>query len=333
MKKVFLGNTDIEISPVGLGCMGFTHAYGAPMEHAEAVRRIRAAYDLGYTFFDTAQRYTAESEDGTTLYNEDLVGEALKDIREKVVIATKCGITMVDGQRTLDARPETIKNTLEESLKRLQTDYVDLYYLHTLDPYTAIESVAQTMKELFDSKKIRAWGISQVDEDTLRRAHKIFPVSAIQNRYSMMARENEYLFNVCKELNITFVAFSPMANGFLSGVYHGTDNYDKSNDFRSRMPQFTEEGYEASKDLLDYLKQLADVKNATMAQISLAWMESKDVDIVPIPGTTKLERLEENFNSCKINLSIDEVEKIDQHLNEIKIGPVFLGSHRKKITK
>ena len=293
MKTILLGNTNIEISPVGLGCMGFSHAYGAPMEKEEAIRKIRAAYDMGYTFFDTAQRYTGINSDGTTSYNEELVGEALKDVRDKVVIATKCGISMIENQRILDARPETIKRTLDESLKRLQTDYVDLYYLHSIDPNIPIEIVAQTMKELFESGKIRAWGIPQVDADTVRRAHKIFPVSAIQGRYSMMARENEDLFDVCKELSITFVAFSPMANGFLTG---------------------------------------ADEKNATMGQISLAWMENKDVDIVPIPGSTKLERLEENFNSCKIILTSQEVKEIDKALSTMKMGPVFQGS-QKRATK
>lgn len=328
MKKIKLGNTDIEISPVGLGCMGFTHAYGNPMDKTEAVKIIRKAYDLGYTFFDTAQRYTGIYPDGTIAYNEEIVGEALHDIRNRVVIATKCGITMINGQRTLDARPETIKNTLEESLKKLQTNYVDLYYLHSIDPNVPIESVAETMKELYQQGKIKAWGISQVDESTLRRAHKIFPVSAIQNRYSMMARDEEKIFNTCKELGITFVAFSPMANGFLTGNYHGEKIEENQNDFRNLMPQFTKEGFEKSKELLAYLKHLADEKNATMGQISLAWMENKDLDIVPIPGSTKLTRLEENFNSCKVNLTKEEVLKIDEALNKIKVGPVFLGAKK-----
>ena len=261
-------------------------------------------------------------------YNEEVVGEALKDIRDKVVIATKCGITMVDGKRTLDARSETIKSTLEESLQRLQTDYVDLYYLHSIDPNVPIEDVAQTMKELYEQGKIRAWGISQVDEDTLRRAHKVFPVSAIQNRYSMMARDEEKIFDTCKELGVTFVAFSPMANGFLTGAYHGEKIKNDQSDFRNLMPQFTKEGYEKSQELLSYLKQLADEKNATMSQISLAWMENKDVDIVPIPGSTKLLWLEENFNSCKIELTKEEVQKIDDTLNQMNTGPVFLGAKK-----
>lgn len=192
----------------------------------------------------------------------------MKDIRHKVVIATKCGITMIDGKRTLDARPETIKRTLNESLKRLQTDYVDLYYLHSIDPNTQIETVAKTMKELYLEGKIKAWGISQVDEETLRRAHKVFPVSTIQNRYSMMARDEEKIFDTCKELGVTFVAFSPMANGFLTGTYHGEKIKEDQSDFRNLMPQFTKEGYEKSQELLSYLHQLADEKHATMGQIS-----------------------------------------------------------------
>ena len=326
MKIVYLGNTDIEISPVGLGCMGFTHAYGAPMDETEAAKLIRSAYDMGYTFFDTAQRYTGEDENGNTLYNETVVGMALKDIRDKVVIATKCGITMVDGVRTLDASPETIKSSLEESLERLQTDYVDLYYLHSVDPNTPIETVAETMKELFEAGKIRAWGISQCDADTLRRAHAVFPVSAVQLRYSMLAREEEYIFDTCRELGVTFVAFSPMANGFLTGKYNASGNYTEKGDFRAMMPQFTEEGYKANEKLLAYVSDLAEKKNATMSQISLAWMENKDIDIVPIPGSTNPKYLQENFDSCKIGLSREEVQEIDKMLDQVATGPVFKGT-------
>lgn len=323
-----LGTTNIQISPVGLGCMGFSHAYGEPMEKKEAVHRIRAAYDMGYTFYDTAQRYTGTNPDGTTSFNEELVGEALKEIRDKVVMATKCGITMIGNKRTLDARPETIRKTLEESLNRLQSEYVDLYYLHSIDPNTPIEVVAQTMKGLFEEGKIRAWGVSQADENTIRRAHNTFKLSAVQNRYSMMARENESLFAVCEELGITFVAFSPMANGFLTGAYDRKGKYDSSNDFRAMMPQFTEEGFEESKDLLTYLQKLAMEKNATMGQISLAWMENKD--IVPIPGSRKLERMKENFDSCKVAMTIDEVYAIDAALDAIPIGPVYKGAAKKQ---
>ncbi|MBO4888070.1 MAG: aldo/keto reductase [Firmicutes bacterium] len=325
MRKVFLGNTGIEISPVGLGCMGFTHAYGDPIPEKEAADKIRKAYDIGYTFFDTAQRYTGIWPDGTIAYNETVVGEALKEIRDQVVIATKCGISMVNGMRTLDSRPETIKNSLDDSLLRLQTDYVDLYYLHSMDEHTDIEQVAYTMKELYEQGKIRAWGISQCDEKALRKAHAVFPVSAVQLRYSMMARWEERIFPACKELGITFVAFSPMANGFLTGKYDGrTVNGSTSKaDFRTMMPQFTEEGYQANKELLNYLGELANEKQATMAQISLAWMENKDIDIVPIPGSTKLERLEENFNSSRIIMTTEEVQSIDQILDRIANGPVF----------
>lgn len=320
---VRLGKTEIEIGKVGLGCMGFSHAYGKPMDKEEAIRRIRKSYDMGYRFFDTAQRYTGIFEDGSIAYNEDLVGEALKDVRDDAVIATKCGITMVDGVRTLDASRETIRRTLKESLDRLQTDYVDLFYLHSIDPNTSIENVASTMKELYEEGLIKAWGISQVDEDTLRRAHKVFPVTAIQNRYSMMAREEEKIFACCKELGVTFVAFSPMANGFLTGSYHGEKLEDDKSDFRLLMPQYTKDGYEANKEFLAYVEKLAKDYNASMAQISLAWMINKG--IVPIPGSTKLERLEENFNSSRIDLSDEEVKAIDEALDKLKMGPVYLG--------
>ena len=323
MKTVKLGNSDISISPVGLGCMGYSHAYGAPMERTEAVRLIRSAYDMGYTFFDTAQRYTGINSDGSVSYNEELVGEALKPIRDHVIIATKCGIKMIDGQRTLDARPETVVSTLEESLERLQTDYVDLYYLHSIDPKTQIEVVAETMKKLYEQGKIKTWGISQVDEDTLRRAHAIFPVSAIQNRYSMMARSEEKIFSACKELDVTFVAFSPLANGFLSGAYDGKQSFNSRDDFRSFMPQFTEYGHHASQELLQYIQSLAEKKSATMGQISLAWMENKDISIVPIPGSRKPERMAENFDSCKIEMTAEEVRAIDAALNNMEIGPVY----------
>lgn len=329
MNTIRLGNSDICISPVGLGCMGFSHAYGSPMEKHEAARIIRSAYDMGYTLFDTAQRYVGTNPDGSTSYNEEMVGEALKGIRDKVVIATKCGISLINGQRTPDARPETIRTTLEASLKRLQTDYVDLFYLHTPDPNTPIEVVAETMRSFYEQGKIRAWGVSQVDEDLLRRAHKIFPVSAIQNRYSIMARAEERIFPVCRELGITFVAFSPLANGFLSGAYNGTETYNAADDFRARMPQFTAEGYKGSEELLNYLRGLAAEKNTTLSQISLAWMQNKDPRIVPIPGSRKPDRMLENFNSCKIELTTAEVQAIDESLGSIQIGPVFLGSNRK----
>lgn len=328
MRKIYLGNTNIQISPVGLGCMGFTHAYGDPIDKEEAVRRIRKAYDMGYTFFDTAQRYTGIYPDGSIAYNEEVVGEALKDVRNQVVIATKCGISIIDGERILDSRPETIKASLEESLKRLQTNYVDLYYLHSMDENTNIEEVANTMKELYEKGKIKAWGLSQCDEKSLRKAHAIFPVSAVQLRYSMMARWEERMFDVCKELGVTFVAFSPMANGFLTGAYTGNEKYNQKSDYRSFMPQFTQEGFEANKRLLDYIKQLSVEKKATMAQISLAWMENKDLDIIPIPGSTKLNRLEENYNSCKIDLSKEEVNEIDKMLDRIATGPVY-GENKK----
>lgn len=330
MKSVTLGNTDIRISPVGLGCMGFTHAYGEPMDEMEAARLIREAHEMGYTLFDTAQRYTGIRADGTTAYNEDVVGLALEPIRDEVVIATKCGISIVDGERTPDARPETIRRSIDESLTRLRTDHVDLYYLHTIDPATPIETVAETMAELKAAGKILAWGISQCDEDTLRRAHAVLPVSAVQLRYSMMARDEARIFGACRELGVTFVAFSPMANGFLTGAYTKAASYslDKG-DFRAMMPQFTEEGIKANQELLAYVGRLAEERGATMAQMSLAWMESRpECDIVPIPGSTDPKYLKENFDSCRVELTADEVHAIDAMLDKVANGPVFGGASK-----
>lgn len=218
MQKKRLGNSDLYVAPVGLGCIGFSHAYGKPLEAAEAVRTLREAIDIGYDFLDTAESYTGVNPDGTVSYNEELVGKAVKGIRDKVVIATKMGVSR-NEDRTLrfDSRPETIRRSVEGSLKKLGTDYIDLYYQHRIDPKVEPETVAATMAELIKEGKIRCWGISEADEAYLRRANAVCPVTAIENRYSMMARWHEKMFPVCEELHIAYVAFSPMANGFLTG--------------------------------------------------------------------------------------------------------------------
>ena len=204
------------VTQVGLGCMGFSHAYGVAEDKQKAINTIQKAYDLGYNFFDTAECYTGVNEDGSISYNEEIVGEALKDVRDKVVIATKFGVMHKGDHLEFDSSPETIRRSIEGSLKKLQTDYIDLYYQHRIDPQVEPEVVAGVMKELIEEGKIKAWGISEVNEDYLRRAHAVCPVTAIQNRYSMMATWHEHLFDVCEELGITYVAFSPMANGLLS---------------------------------------------------------------------------------------------------------------------
>lgn len=329
MKKRKLGNSDLFVNPVGLGCMGFSHASGDPVDSKTAVKTLRQAYEMGYDFFDTAEAYTGVFPDGTVSYNEELVGAALKDVRDKVVIATKMGVHHnEDLSLRLDSRPETIRSSVETSLKRLGTDYIDLYYQHRIDPMVEPETVAETMAQLIKEGKIRYWGISETTEDYLRRANGVCPVTAIENRYSMMARWHEKIFPVCEELNVAYVAFSPMANGFLTGKYNPNTKFEGKQDFRNGMPQYTEEGYEKAKGLLEYLNDLAEAKNATMGQLSLAWMICKKPYIVPIPGSRKMNRLEENFKAGDVVLTPEEVQKIDDKLSTMQFD-VF-GGHSTK---
>ncbi|MDE7322937.1 MAG: aldo/keto reductase [Lachnospiraceae bacterium] len=316
----------LEVSAVGLGCMGITHASGAPMTVVEGVKVLQQAFDYGYTLFDTAECYTGINADGTTAYNEEVVGEALHLVRDKVVIATKCGVQHGKGGLIMDSRPETIRKSVEGSLKRLKTDYIDLYYQHRIDPQVSPEEVAGTMAELIQEGKIRYWGISETDEGYLRRAHAVCPVTAIQNRYSMMARWHEELFPVVEELGITYVAFSPMANGFLSGRYSQDSVFERGTDYRSNMPQYTAEGFEKSRELLALLDDMAEEKKATPAQISLAWMLCKKPFIIPIPGSRKPERLKENIGAAGIFLTEQEIEAIDGRLDHMEL-PVF-GGHK-----
>ena len=304
------------VRPVGLGCMGFSHAYGLAQDKETAIQTIRQAYEMGYNFFDTAECYTGENADGSISYNEELVGTALKDVRNQVIIVTKFGVEHKGDHLELDSSPKKIRESIEGSLKKLQTNYIDLYYQHRIDPNVEPEAVAQVMKELIEEGKIKAWGISETDENYLRRAHAVCPVTAIQNRYSMMARWHENLFPVCAELGITYVAFSPMANGILSGQFTPQSAFEKG-DFRNNMPQYQKEGYEKAKKLLNLLKVLSEKKNCTMAQLSIAWMLRKKDFIVPIPGSRKLERLEENFRAGEIEVTIDEIKEIDALLDTI----------------
>lgn len=324
MEKRKIGSLDV--SAIGLGCMGITHASGAPMTMAEGVRVLQQALDYGYTLFDTAECYTGINADGSTAYNEEVVGEALHSFRDKVVIATKCGVQHEKNRLIVDSRPETIRKSVEGSLKRLRTDYIDLYYQHRIDPQISPEEVAGTMAELIQEGKIRYWGISEVNEEYLRRAHAVCPVTAVQNRYSMMARWHEELFPVVEELGIAFVAFSPMANGFLSGRYNRDSVFEKGTDYRSNMPQYTEEGFEKSRELLTLLHDLAEEKDATPAQISLAWMLCKKPFIIPIPGSRKPERLKENIGAAGIFLTEQDIAEIDERLSHMEL-PVF-GGHK-----
>lgn len=316
MKLRRLGQTNMYVTQVGLGCMGFSHAYGVAEDKQKAINTIQKAYDLGYNFFDTAECYTGVNEDGSISYNEEIVGEALKDVRDKVVIATKFGVMHKGDHLEFDSSPETIRRSIEGSLKKLQTDYIDLYYQHRIDPQVEPEVVAGVMKELIEEGKIKAWGISEVNEDYLRRAHAVCPVTAIQNRYSMMATWHEHLFDVCEELGITYVAFSPMANGLLSGQFTDQSAFGEG-DFRNNMPQYQKEGYKKAEKLLNLLKELSEKKYCTMAQLSLAWMMCKKDFIIPIPGSRKLERIEENYNAGNIELTQDEIKVIDDLIHSI----------------
>ena len=320
---------NLKVSPVGLGCMGMTHAYGAPADKKEMTELIAQAVDIGYTFFDTAEIYgTLENPHD----NEELVGVALKPFRKNIVIGTKFGIQFdYTSEETnlpvmTDARPEVIKKSVEDSLKRLQTDYIDIYYQHRQDKNVPVEEVAGVMKKLIDEGKILHWGLSEVDEETLRRAHKVCPVTTIQNRYSMMARHYEKLFPVLEELNIGYVAFSPTANGLLSGAYNKNSKFEKKTDYRSAMPQFTAEAMDKNKNLFDLLEETAQNKNATKAQIALAWMLCKKNYIVPIPGTRKLERLKENFGASEVILTTAEVKALDDALDNMEMSAVYGGA-------
>ena len=329
MEKRRLGNSDLYVNPVGLGCMGFSHASGDPTEKDLAVRTLREAAHMEYDFFDTAEAYTGVNPDGKISYNEELVGEAVKGIRDKVVIATKMGVSHnPDRSLKLDSSPETIRKSVEGSLKKLGTDYIDLYYQHRIDPKVEPETVAETMAQLIKEGKIRYWGISETTEEYLRRANAICPVTAIENRYSMMARWHETIFPVCEELHVAYVAFSPMANGFLTGKYTPDTKFEGSQDYRADMPQYTKEGYAKAKDLLEMLTKMAEEKHATMGQLSLAWMINKKPYIIPIPGSRKPERLRENFEAGNIILTKEEIAAVDAKLDTMSFD-VF-GGHSAK---
>ncbi|HIW57525.1 MAG TPA: aldo/keto reductase [Firmicutes bacterium] len=325
MDKRILGK-DLQVSAVGLGCMGFSHAYGAPTEDKEAVRLIRRAVEIGYTFFDTAEVYGTQEDPHI---NEELVGEALSGIRDEVVIATKFGLSFDTESGKIpyplipDSRPETIRRSVEGSLRRLKTDRIDLYFQHRIDPNVEPEEVAGAMSDLIREGKIMHWGISETNEEYLRRAHAVCPVTAVQNRYSMMARGCESLFPALEELGIGLVAFSPMANCFLTGKYGKGTKFDPKYDYRALMPQFTDEAAERNRELLQLLSDLAEAKNATSAQISMAWMLCKKPWIVPIPGTRKEERMIENAGAADIKLSEREVKKLDEALDRIPMSGVF----------
>lgn len=328
MEHRILGK-DLEVSAVGLGCMGMSHAYGAPADKGAMRKLLAEAVDMGYTFFDTAEVYgTPENPHD----NEELVGDALKPYRNKVVLATKFGIhfdmesKQVNKPLVPDSRPEVIRASVENSLKRLGTDHIDLYYQHRTDPSVPIEEVAGVMQELIQEGKITHWGLSEAEEETIRRAHVVCPVTAIQNRYSMMARWYEELFPVLEELKIGYVAFSPLANGFLSARYGKESKFEPGTDYRSVMPQFTPEAVEQNRKLLELISTVAEEKSATPGQIALAWMLCKKPYLVPIPGTRKPDRLKENAGAAEIKLTEREIEVLDKQLDAMEMSDVFGGT-------
>lgn len=320
MKYKTLGKTGIKISAVGLGCMGLSHAFGTPLGKREAADKVRAAFDLGYTFFDTAECYTGTNPDGTTAYNEEAVGEGIRGIRDKIVLCTKCGVRHLGDHLEMDSRPETLRKSLEGSLKRLGTDYIDLYYQHRVDPKVEPEVVAETMAQFIKEGKIRAWGISAVGEDYLRRANAVCPVSAVQNMYSLIDRDTETLFPALEELGVTLVAFTPLAKGFLSGKYLERPTFDHPEDNRSGRYQFSEEGFVYYQAVLELIRSMAQEKGATMAQIALAWMMCRKPWIVPVPGTRNVSRMEENAKASDITLTPQEVEQIDGALDQMHLA-------------
>lgn len=328
MEQRILGK-NLAVSAIGLGCMGMSHAYGPPADKKEMTELLAQSVELGYTFFDTAEAYGTPDNPHD---NEELIGAALKPYRDKIVLATKFGIhfdmenTAVNKPLVPDSRPQVIRSSVEASLLRLGTDHIDLYYQHRPDPKVPVEEVAGVMSELIKEGKITHWGLSEADEDTIRRAHKVCPVTAIQNRYSMMARWHEKLFPALEELQIGLVAFSPMANGFLSGQYGRESKFQQGTDYRSVMPQFAPEAVDENRALLDLLRETAREHQATPAQISLAWMLCKKPYIVPIPGTRKLTRLKENANAADLKLMEAEVSMLDEALNRIPMSEVFGGT-------
>lgn len=314
MQKRYLGKSGLEVSALGLGCMGLSHGYGPATDTRHAVELIRAAIERGVTFFDTAEVY------GPYL-NEEVVGEALKPFRDRVVIATKFGFTFGDdnGQQILNSRPEQIRAAVEGSLRRLKTDVIDLLYQHRVDPDVPIEEVAGTVKMLIAEGKVKHFGLSEAGVQTIRQAHAVQPVTALQSEYSMWWREPEQeILPLLEELGIGFVPFSPLGKGFLTGAINATTTFGED-DFRSKVPRFTTEALEANEKLVTLLADLSKEKTVTSAQIALAWLLAQKPWIVPIPGTTKLHRLEENLGAAQITLTQDDLRKITQALETVKI--------------
>ncbi|MGB6875502.1 MAG: aldo/keto reductase [Candidatus Acidiferrales bacterium] len=313
MKRRKLGKSGLEVSAIGLGCMGMSFAYGPGVSEQEGISLIRAAVERGVTFFDTAEMYGPFT-------NEELVGEALAPFREQVVIATKFGFKIENGKQAgLDSRPEHIKQVAEASLKRLKTDRIDLFYQHRVDPNVPIEDVAGAVKDLIQQGKVKHFGLSEAGVNTIRRAHAVQPVAAIQNEYSLWTRDPEAeVIPTLEELGIGFVVFSPLGRGFLTGKISEDTKFDK-NDFRNIVPRFTPENRKANQALVDWLSKFAQQKKATPAQIALAWLLAQKPWIVPIPGTTKLHRLEENIAAANVELSPEDLHELETAISKIGV--------------
>jgi aryl-alcohol dehydrogenase-like predicted oxidoreductase len=313
MQKRILGKSGLEVSALGLGCMGLSFGYGPATDKQDAINLIRKAFQLGVTFFDTAEAYGPFT-------NEELLGEAVEPFRNQVILATKFGFKLENGRITgTDSRPENIRAVAEAALKRLRTDAIDLFYQHRVDPNVPIEDVAGAVKDLIQEGKVKHFGLSEAGVRTIRRAHAVQPVTALQSEYSLWWREpEEEIIPALGELGIGFVPFSPLGKGFLTGKIDENTTFDKT-DFRNTVPRFSEENRKANQALVDLLGKIAKEKNATSAQIALAWLLAQKPWIVPIPGTTKLHRLEENVGAADIELSADDLKEINQAVSNIDV--------------
>ena len=327
MQKRKLGKSNLEVSAIGLGCMGMSSGYGPPKDKHEMIALLRAALERGVTFFDTAEIYGPFT-------NEELVGEALAPMRERVVIATKFGFKIgpKGEQMGLDSRPEHIQEAAEASLKRLRTDVIDLFYQHRVDPEVPIEDVAGAVKELVQQGKVKHFGLSEPGVQTIRRAHAVQPVAAVQNEYSLWWRKPEdEVLPTLEKLGIGFVPYSPLGRGFLTGKMNENTTFDSS-DFRSKLPRFTLEARKANQALVDLLGEIAKRKKATPAQIALAWLLAQKPWVVPIPGTTKLKRLEENIGAAEIELSSHDLREIENAASEIEVQGARYPEHLEQMT-
>ena len=313
MQKRKLGKSGLEVTALGFGCMGLSFGYGPAVDKQQGISLIRAAVERGVTFFDTAEVYGPYA-------NEEMVGEALAPLRDQVVIATKFGFNIVEGKQSgLNSRPEHIKEVAETSLKRLKTDRIDLFYQHRVDPDVPMEDVAGAVKDLIRQGKVKHFGLSEAGVASIRRAHAVQPVAALQSEYSLFWREPEQeIIPTLEELGIGFVPFSPLGKGFLTGAISKDTQFDK-NDFRNVVPRFSPENREANQVLVDLVEEFAKQKKATPAQIALAWLLAQKPWIVPIPGTTKLHRLEENLGAASINLKSEDLRRIQAALENIRI--------------